>query len=562
MSKILDQEALSKKLIDMLRANDIVAELGDEEINRLASRAQFEARKVGDLLVKKGEPGRNFYFILEGQVRIVFDDDGQERVAGYLVDGDWGGEYALIRGGLQPATDEVVVDTTLAIFDQETLNWLKDAAPSGFKKLQEQGHRYETLNQTIFTGQRYNEIVAVNVGRHFMAFLANLPGSLILFILGTVVILFLVNLLGTTAYFISACLLGLGFLSALYVYFDWRNDQFIITSERVIHIERILFHGETRHEAPLTSIQDVSVIVPGLVAKIFDYSDISIKTAGAGTILFDGLGNGTWLKDEIFRQREKALERVEALNITDVRHRLREITGVDTGADKRIRAISAQNVILTEPKYKLPPVINFFIPRVREEHGEEIIWRKNIFVFFALVALPLLVGLTLFYLLLAAFFGFFPFSEPDPTWGWILLVGWLFSLVWYAYQYDTWRKDEYLVTRNSIVDYKGSPFNLGGEQRRSGTFDVIQNIAYVTPNLLAKLLNIGHVVIETAGTELTFTFVWVYNPVEVQQEIFKRWLAHKESKIQQDRAYEEQRLIRWIGEFYDLLAPSETNGQP
>ncbi|HXW00307.1 MAG TPA: hypothetical protein VEC93_17950, partial [Anaerolineae bacterium] len=205
--------------------------------------------------------------------------------------------------------------------------------------------------------------------------------------------------------------------------------------------------------------------------------------------------------------------------------------------------------------------IDFFIPRVKEVNGDEIIWRKNIFVFLWLITLPLLVGLALFYLMLAAFFGFFPFRQPDPTWGWILLIGWLIDLVWYAYQYDTWRKDEYLVNRTSIVDYKGSPFNLGGEQRRSGTFDVIQNIAYVTPNLLAKLLNIGHVVIESAGTEMTFTFVWVYNPVEVQQEIFKRWLAHKESKVQQDRAYEEQRLVRWIEEFYDLLTPHETNGQ-
>jgi CRP-like cAMP-binding protein len=561
MTKVLDREALSEKLIELLRANEIVAELSDEEILQLASRAHFDVKKVGDVLVTKGEPGRNFYFILEGQVRIVFDDNGQERVAGYLVDGDWGGEYALIRGGLQPATDEVAVDTTLAIFDQEALNWLREAAPAGFRKLQEQGHHFETLNQASFEGQRYNEIVAQNVKRHFMAFLANLPGSLLLFILGTVVSLFLFNLLGTGAYIFSACLVSLGFLSALYVYFDWRNDDFIITSERVIHIERILFHGETRHEAPLTSIQDVSVVVPGVLAQIFDYSNISIRTAGAGTILFDGLKSGSQLKDEIFRQREKALERVEALNITNVRHRLKEITGRETEAGKGTRAASAQEFIPPEPKYKWPRVIDFFIPRVREVNGDEIIWRKNIFVFFWLVTLPVLVGLVLFYLMLAAFFGFFPFGQPDPTWGWILLIGWLIDLVWYAYQYDTWRKDEYLVNLTSIVDYKGSPFNLGGEQRRSGTFDVIQNIAYVTPNLLAKILNIGHVVIETAGTEMTFTFLWVYNPVEVQQEIFKRWLAHKESKVQQDRAYEEQRLVRWIEEFYDLLTPHETNGQ-
>src|SRR5688572_14244917 len=196
MSKILDQGELSKKLTDLLLTNDILAELNEGQINELARQAQFEARKVGDVLVKKGEPGRNLYFILEGQVRIVFDDNGEERVAGYLVDGDWGGEYALIGGGLQPANDEVAVDTTLAVFDQDAFNWLREVAPAGLKKLEEQGQRFETLKRAAFEGQRFNEIVALNFKRHFMAFLANLPGSLMLFILGTLCSLFMVNLLG------------------------------------------------------------------------------------------------------------------------------------------------------------------------------------------------------------------------------------------------------------------------------------------------------------------------------------------------------------------------------
>jgi uncharacterized membrane protein YdbT with pleckstrin-like domain len=372
--------------------------------------------------------------------------------------------------------------------------------------------------------------------------------------------LLLVNLLDEWAYYISGCFVLLGLLSALYVYFDWRNDDFIITSERVIHIERILFHGETRHEAPLTSVQDVSVIVPGLLAQIFDYSNIIIKTAGAGSILFDGLDNGDQLKDEIFKQRRKAQERAEALNVRNVRKSIREVMGVSPDSRQKTMTIATPAVMPTTPKFKLPRPLAFFIPRVREEKGDTITWRKNIFVFLLLVTLPMLVGLTLFYLLLAAIFAFFPFEEPNSTLAWLLLIGWLVNFVWYTYQYDIWRKDEYQVTLTSIIDYKGSPFNLGGEQKRVGTFDVIQNIAYVSPNLVAKLLNIGHVVIETAGTELTFTFLWIYNPVEVQQEIFKRWLAHKESKVQQARAFEEQRLVRWIGEFYDLLPTSETNG--
>jgi hypothetical protein len=177
-------------------------------------------------------------------------------------------------------------------------------------------------------------------------------------------------------------------------------------------------------------------------------------------------------------------------------------------------------------------------------------------VFLKLVTAPLIAGLFLFYFMFAAFFGFFPFGQDNPMLALYLLIGWLVTLLWYTYQYDAWRKDEYHVTRSTIIDYKGSAFNLRGEQRRQGTFDVIQNSTYVTPNFLAKLLNIGHVIIETAGTELTFTFEWVYNPRDVQQEIFKRWRAYKESQTQQAREYEEKRYIRWLGEFHDMFLAS------
>ena len=150
-------------------------------------------------------------------------------------------------------------------------------------------------------------------------------------------------------------------------------------------------------------------------------------------------------------------------------------------------------------------------------------------------------------------------TSVSITWLALLLLAWLVVLLWYSYHFYTWRKDEYQVTPTAIIDYKDSAFNLQGEEETVGTFDVIQNTTYFTPNFVAKLLNIGHVVIETAGTERTFTFKWVYNPSAIQQEIFKRWLAHKEAKVQRDWAYEKRRFERWFGEFYDIIGPREAS---
>jgi CRP-like cAMP-binding protein len=548
----------------MLRASDMLAELDDRQIAYLGHRARFEMKVVGDILIKKGEPGHNFYFIMEGQVRLIDEVNGRERIAGYLFEGDFGGEFAFLIDGPQPATEEVAVDATLAVFDKDSFDWLVRTASKARERLKKQETFFEKEATTTFRGQQAHEVVVEHVGRHFVAFLAHLPGSILLMIMGVATAIFIFNFTGMSRYLlISGCFVGLGFLAALYVYVDWRNDDFIITSERAIHIERILLHGETRHEAPLTSIQDVSVIVPGFLAKIFDYSDLHIQTAGAGTFIFDGLGEADRLRDEIFKQRHKAQERKEAADVRTIRQTLQDIMEAKVELKAEEGSETAQEELSQPVIARLPNILSYYVPRVKEVHGDVITWRKNHFVFLKLVLWPLLNGLVVGYLLLAAQFGYFPFQNQNWTVTLILLLISPLILLWYTYQYDRWLKDEYRVTPTSIIDYEGSAFNLRGERRRVGTFDVIQNSTYLTPNFMAKFLNIGHVVIETAGTEMTFTFKWVYNPAEVQQEVFNRWLAYKESKIQQDRSYEEKRFARWLGEYYHLVGPDRpVNGQP
>ncbi len=561
---------LYEKLIEMLRANEILAGLTDEQITHLAFRAQFEERKAGEVLIQKGDPGDKLYFILEGQVRLIDEVDGEKRLGAYLFEGDFCSEFTLLTDEPPPATEDVPVDTILAVFDRATFDWLLSIDPDIATKLKGLETFYERQNQTEFQGRRHNEVIITKVNRNFLAYIAKLPGPLMLIILGTLISILLTSL-GWFGYILSGCFVGPGIFIAIYLYLDWINDDFLITSERVIHTERILLHGETREEAPLTSIQDVSVETPNLFANFFDYSDVHIQTAGAGTIIFDGMKEGDALRDEIFKQRQKAQERVEASDVSAVRRSLRERMGWDVGpgdganleapGDGTSLEATAE-VVPRQPTMRLPGFLDYYIPRVKEVKGEVITWRKNYFVFLKLVTAPLIASLSLFYLMLAAFFGFFPFVglQGNSALGLYLLIGWLVTLLWYTYQYDAWRKDEYHVTRSTIIDYKGSAFNLHGEQRRQGTFDVIQNSTYVTPNFLAKMLNIGHVIIETAGTELTFTFEWVYNPRDVQQEIFKRWRAYKASETQQARAYEEKRYIRWLGEFHDMfLASGEIN---
>jgi len=202
----------------------------------------------------------------------------------------------------------------------------------------------------------------------------------------------------------------------------------------------------------------------------------------------------------------------------------------------------------------------------REYRGGEVIWRKHLIVLLQHAAFQALVLIAAIYLLIAGIIGMFPFS--DPVGGItiiILIVGMVFALIWFSYGYDAWNKDIYIVTDKMIIDIDGSPFGIGPEKRREGTFGVVQNITYVSPSFFSRLINMGDVVIETAGTMDTFTFEQVHDYKGVQREVSRRLFAFKERVRQQKRTEDEKRFTQWLGEYHTMsgevgeIAPK---GQP
>jgi hypothetical protein len=111
--------------------------------------------------------------------------------------------------------------------------------------------------------------------------------------------------------------------------------------------------------------------------------------------------------------------------------------------------------------------------------------------------------------------------------GFIVLVG---SFIWYLWRYDGWRKHVYILTDSRIIDIEGTPFHLRGETRVEGEFSVIQNVTYDSPNLFYRALRIGDVYIDTASQENAYTFELIGHPDEVQQEIFRRLVAYRDSR--------------------------------
>jgi uncharacterized membrane protein YdbT with pleckstrin-like domain len=552
-----------EELIEALRTAHQRLPISDEEMVELAKRARIREVLRGEMVIRQGEPSAEFYFILSGQLRTVDISGGmQPRLLNYHAAQTFLGEHGVLADAPRSATIDAISDAKLAFWDKATMNWLLELNGDVRPYFEELHHHRITRSETPpFPGQQPDEVVVIHYGKHPVMLLSSLSGPTFLMLVGVGLIALGLSLGDVAPPVIIFVVVGLPLFAALawgiYNFIDWKNDEYIVTSKRVIHVERFPLYGETWDEAPLIRIQDITVVAHTIWERLLNYHDLIIKTAGAGNIEFAGLINAQEVQQTIFDERAKALARREAADKASIRNTLARkmdlpVSDVDLPVDT---IVPTTDIFKRSAGLRLPPLLDYLWPRTTVVAGDTIIWRKHWFVLVEKVWLAVLLVL--------ATLGMTIFTLVNQLWilGVIFGIATLAAMVYYVYCYDDWHRDVYIVTNDRIVDVESSAFRLRGERRREGTFDVIQNTTYHIPGFFAGLLNMGTVTIETAATTGIFTFHHVLNPSGVQQEIFNRTVAYQEKRRQQERVREETKMAEWFGEFYQLQGAQPGAGE-
>jgi len=105
------------------------------------------------------------------------------------------------------------------------------------------------------------------------------------------------NLLTHPLWFPVLVLCASAFLLSVYLFFfmhfiDFYLDQWIVTNDRVVDIEQFGLFARTISELDLYSIQDVTTDVHGVFPTIFNYGDVTVKTASTNVnIVFRDIPN-------------------------------------------------------------------------------------------------------------------------------------------------------------------------------------------------------------------------------------------------------------------------------
>jgi membrane protein YdbS with pleckstrin-like domain len=314
-----------EELVEALRICRQPLPLDDEQIRALANRARIREVLRGEVVMKQGEESDALYFVVSGQLRSADTSGDEPNLLNFHAAKAFVGEQGMLYNQPRTATVDAISDSKLAVWDRSAFDWLlgqDDRCRPYFEDLYL--HR-ERRARRPFRGKQWDEVTLVRTGKHIMMLIVALfgPVLLLLFSLG---LLLLALALAPELPVVIGVALGVPMFFSLvwgvFNYLNWRDDEYIVTSKRVIHIERFVIYGEKRDEAPLIRIQDVTIVASNFWERVLDFYDLSIQTAGAGTIVFTGMRDAEGTMEVIFEERAKAMERREAGDVAHIRKAL------------------------------------------------------------------------------------------------------------------------------------------------------------------------------------------------------------------------------------------------
>jgi hypothetical protein len=451
--------------------------------------------------------------------------------------------------------------TTLLQMDGEQFHHLLREYPQVKSNLVRTAQTREIVRSQKFDWLRDDEVIYQIARKHGAILAAVLVGPALLLVLSLVLVYFVASLGSGTAIWmagvVAAALMGSGaILWGIWNYIDWGNDYYIVTNQRAVWIEKVIWLYDSRDEAPLNTILSVNVTT-NFWGRSLGFGNVIVRTY-TGEIIFRNLGNPHQMADAVEEYWHRAQERSER----------EEAEAMELAIRKHLGLVKEQ------PEPKLPPIQvspppgqvskkkaslwdryfrDFF--KMRIEEGNTITFRKYWTVLVGKTWRPTL-GIFIVLVLTGAYLGLYflnsiEFLSPRI----VLLTGILLTLLllpWWFYGYVDWRNDIYQVTDKYIFDIERKP--LGTEVKKSAPLENILSLEHKRVGFLGYLFNYGNVIINVGVAQ--FVFIGVHEPARVQQDVFDRMYALRRNKEEAEAAVERERIAEALTMYHRNIQDS------
>jgi len=516
---------------------------------------------IGEDIFRQGQRASRLYYVVEGRLRLTrVDADAVTRYLQTLGPGESVGETGLLIGDFHDATAEALVPTHLLYLEQEEFKAFLEEEPRARRLLNFSREVERRLEMPHFEWLRNDEMVIFTARRHWSYLFRRVAPTFTILLLALLAML--VSLQGALfEAFASwvAVVMGVvvvflaGFIGWQWI--NWRDDFFVLTTQRVVHSERIWPVRKRFEEGALSNIQETYVLQSGFVANALNYGDLILQTAGEKVeIDLTGVGRPLYLKDLIVKELERTRARQLASLRGNIRAKLKERleTGrlpLEQSSEDSAAGVTSRGL---SPFLAVKSLFGYFFPpsRLESADGRTIYWRRYWLPGFfqnwhiLLLWLGWTVGGILFSTRLI--------STLWLLFGWLVVEGVLFGVL--LWRIEDWRNDYFELSPGRIMLVSQRPLLLE-RSRREARLEDIQNLGSETPNVLGQFFRYGHVTFETAGETGQFELKWVRFPEEVRNEISRRQQMYEAQQREANARRRQDELLQWF-DVYDELRNS------
>lgn len=521
--------------------------LSQQQLEQIADIVEVFQVAPNARIFREGQTLPGMYLIVQGRAFLMqAGPNGDEQKIGEVVPYQYVGEAALFKPIVETRSLWVIESVVLLYIPRDRFQQMLTENPQFKVNLESKFVAAPQVERPLFKGQRPGEKVVLIQLRHPWSIIRY---SLLPLILGIIIVFIGYFFSGSL---ISLVIMGLGVLIPvawfIYTYTEWRDDAVIITDQRVLKVENILWKFESNiSELPLVSVHEVNVHIPpgDLIARYLNYGTVDIKTAGTS-------GN---LKLEYIAQPE----RMQRILLTDkdlyqqaVKERHRD--AIRTEID---RFLDPERMAETEKPKNTPPASpaqgiqhHFLSTRLVNAQGEMII-RRHLSVWLTHIFLPVL-GLLGGLLLTALGIFSIPLGGLGTVEAVLGLFVMLLSGIWLYWADWDWRNDMMILGSNTITLIHRRPLflqNISDKMLLTRVDSVISD----KQGFLNTLLDRGDVRISLVGDDKGKLFSKVYQPDEVQSAISNQRAAVMAATKEEELRRQRQEIAEYIDVYHERI---------
>ncbi len=549
------------RIVTLLKNIRLFDGLDSDQLDQVASNIRPLALKEGETLQLSGKD-YPFFIVVSGQVRYANLGRGNDGASYIFKPGDFFGADVVLHGKRRSFNLSALKPALLFSIGVQPLRMLLNAIPTFTRNVKKQLAWYNLIHSKRFSWLGEAETAKLVCRKHPAYLFVTELLPLVVAWAGILVILFASRVSTYSARlavgWFGAAVVGVAALWALWRYFDWGNDYYIVTDERIVWQERTIAFYDSRQEAPLVAIK-AGETKSTLVGRWMGYGDVITQTF-MGQVLFRHIRNPAEVKNLIDQERKAAMERQTKTDIHAIEGKIRQkiepsgdIT-VPSSVSTTLPVMAPDKLPAQEMKFSPEPMSFWqsFLARfqTRMISGGMITYRKHLYVLLTLTWFPALCGVGLL-----AGTGFLYYwrthdkvSFLTPTA--ILVIGLALAaaaFLWWLYKFIDWSNDIYRVTPDKIIDSERRP--LGDEITKSAPLENIIGLDYEKLGFLGVVLNYGNVVINV-GTDNKFIFYGIHNPARAQRDIFNYMFEQRRTKQHTDTVQEQERVSNYIAAYH------------